>query len=140
MIERYSQFSDQEILAKTAFGENSGGGEKGMQSVINVILNRVAHPRWWGDNVRDVCLMPEQFDAWNTDDPNFQRIMNVTQDDPVYDIALDLAAKALADSLPDITNGATMYFANSIEKKPYWARGHTPCAVIAGQQFYSDIC
>ena len=133
-----NQFTDEEVLAKTAFGENRGGGKPGMTSVLNVIMNRATHPTWWGDNPRDVCLKPEQFDTWNTDDPNYQRIMTVSESDPAYEIALELAKEALAGTLPDITDGATYYYATSIDT-PYWAKGHTPCKLIAGQCFYNDI-
>jgi hypothetical protein len=37
-----------QVLARTAWGENRGGGQVGLQSVINVIMNRAAHPGWWG--------------------------------------------------------------------------------------------
>lgn len=134
-----SDFTDEEVLAKTAFGENRGGGKPGMTSVLNVIMNRAAHPKWWGNNPRDVCLYPNQFDCWNPNDPNYLRIINTNAADPVYIIALELAKEALAKILQDITNGATMYYAVSMPEKPYWAKGHTPCAIIAGQACFNDI-
>jgi hypothetical protein len=133
------QLTDQEVLAMTAYGENRGGGVVGMTSVLNVIMNRANHPSWWGNSPRDCCLKPEQFDVWDQNDPNYQIILSVNSIDAVYAQALDLAGQALNGSLADITKGATYYFANSMEQKPYWAKGHTPCAVIAGQQFYNDI-
>ena len=135
-----SQFSDTQILAATAWGENRGGGIQGMTSVLNVIMNRAAEPSWWGDSPRDVCLKPEQFDTWDSDDPNYPQLLAVlASPDAAMSIALGLATQALAGTLPDITNGSTMYYAASMTHQPYWAKGHTPTVEIAGQYFFSDI-
>lgn len=131
--------TEQEILARTAYGENRGGGEAGMQSVLNVIMNRAAKPGWWGKTPAGVCVMPKQFDCWMPNDPNYAIIMSITGSDPVYAFAMSLASSALAGTLQDITNGATYYFADSMPEYPSWALGHIPCARIAGQLFFNDI-
>lgn len=133
------QLSTQEIMARTAYGENRGGGARGVQSVLNVIVNRATHPTWWGKSYRDVCLKPNQFDCWNPDDPNYEIIMNVKESDAVYASALEMASAAVPGLLPDITRGATYYYAKTTESPPYWARGRTPCANIEGQLFFNDI-
>lgn len=134
-----SNFDDLNILARTAFGENRSGGEIGMQSVINVILNRAAKPGWWGDTPRSVCLKPYQFSCWLPDDPNYELLTVVGDDNPAFAVALKLAAQALSDGLPDLTNGATYYLSSFMTKWPHWAVGHTPCATIEHQVFFNDI-
>lgn len=136
--EKIEGFSDTEVLARTLWGENRGGGVEGMQSVANVIVNRAASPGWWGDDIRGVCLKAEQFSCWNANDPNLMVMLNVNEYDVQYKTALDLATQAIAGTLEDITGGATYYFASSL-KYPSWAEGHTPCADIRGQLFFNDI-
>lgn len=110
-----------------------------MQSVANVIMNRAANPCWWGNDVRSVCLKYMQFDCWMPTDPNYKTILDVTIDDPIYAIALDIAEKALAGTLEDLTGGATYYFAKTMPKWPKWAEGKTPSADIRGQLFFNDV-
>ena len=134
-----SKFSDQEILAKTAWGENRGGGNDGMQSVINVIVNRAKTPCWWGTSIRSVCIKPMQFDCWNDNDPNLEKLIAVNINDGAYATAIDLSIQAIAGKLPDITNGACYYFAKSMNPWPLWARGKLPCADIANQLFFNNV-
>lgn len=131
-----AKLSDLEVVALTAYGECRGGGEKGMTSVINTIFNRAAKPGWWGDTPRDVCLKPEQYSCWIPEGDNYRDMETATRDDMSYVLALDLAAKAYAGLLPDITNGANSYYALSSSDKPYWSLGKQPCAVICNQAFY----
>jgi len=132
-------FSDKEVLAKTLYGENRGGGEEGMHSVANVIVNRSKNPSWWGDDIRSVCLKPAQFSCWNSNDPNYEVVINVTTEDAIYTLALDIADQAIGGTLEDITDGATYYFAKSMTHWPKWAIDHTPCADIAGQLFFNNV-
>ncbi len=134
-----SKFADQTIIAKTAWGENRGGGEEGMQSVINVICNRAAKPAWWGKTAREVCLKPYQFDCWLEYDVNYQKLLAVTIADGAYMTALELASKALRGELADITNGSCYYFAKTMNPWPVWARGKMPIAEIAGQLFFKGV-
>lgn len=134
-----TQFSDMGIVARTAFGENRGGGIEGMQSVTNVAMNRAKKGGWWGDTLRTVCLKPKQFSCWNPDDPNYEVITELNDSNPAYAEALDIAQKALAGALIDLTHGATYYFAESMPAWPHWAVGHVPCARIQGQLFFNDI-
>lgn len=130
------QFSDVRILAMTAYGENRGGGDEGMQSVMNVVCNRVnSGITWWGNDVRSVCLKHLQFSCWLPVDPNYEVILNASDDD----LPLSMAQDAIDGKLTDITSGATYYIAESIKTWPKWAINHVPCAKIAGQLFFNDI-
>lgn len=138
-----------DILARTAWGENRGGGEIGMQSVMNSVLNRVRHGGWWGNTIVGVCQHPWQYSCWNADsDPNsdYQAMLAVTADDTNFAIALALAGRAIMGTLPDITEGADSYYAVSIPP-PNWVTGiaseNIPPAQftveIAGQRFYKTV-
>lgn len=129
---------DRNIIARTIYGEARGEGEDGMQAVANVIQNRLASGiRWWGHTLRTICLARWQFSCWNATDPNRPKLLAVPQDDPQFRAALQLADQVLAGTLPDITNGATSYFAPAMGRKPpAWTNGVDPCRIIGKQWFY----
>ena len=126
----------QQIVARTAWGEARGGGQIGIQSVCNVVMNRARHPRWWGSTPIEVCLKPWQFSCWNMNDPNRSKLLAVSASDADFAAALDLAAAALTGELPDITGGADSYYAAYLSTPPDWAANATFTAEVAGQLFY----
>lgn len=132
-----SKFIDQEILAKTCWGECRGGGYIGMQSVANVINNRSKSGiKWWGHDTRTICLHSYQFSCWLKSDPNRSKLLAVTDKDPSYKEALSIAAEYISGNLVDITNGATSYYAKNMATPPRWAEDNKPVAEIAGQLFF----
>jgi spore germination cell wall hydrolase CwlJ-like protein len=134
-------FPDRELLARTAWGEYRGGGRLGMQSVINVIMNRVNRDYlndglddFWGEGIAGVVLTDRQFSAWNIGDPNREQLLNVDETDPEYRIALELADLALAGALPDVTGGADHY--HRVEVRPFWANPSKQTARVLAHVFY----
>lgn len=128
---------EQDVLARTAWGEARGIGRDGMQATINVAQNRLASGvLWWGGSLRSICLYPYQFSCWNAKDPNRPKLLSVKPDDPQYTTALDLAAKAMAGELPDITCGATHYYVSTTRPKPDWAEGINTLAIIGPHWYF----
>jgi len=94
------------ILARTIYGEARGEGERGMQAVANVIMNRVAANSWYGDGVQGVCLKDKQFSAWNENDPNSAIIANMEAGiDQTFDVALEVAQAAFDGTMGELTGG-----------------------------------
>ena len=123
--------SDQFMLALTAWRENRGGGRTGMQSVMNVILNRVQKR---GTCAYMECTRPLQFSSMTAPhDPQLANWPMVL--DPTWQTAQALAQTAIAGDLPDITDGATNYYALSIPE-PSWAAAMTKTVEIEGQVFF----
>lgn len=108
-------------VARTAWGEARGLGQVGMLHVINTLVNRAEHPRWWGHDLLSVCRQPYQYSCWNADDPNQPKLLAVTEADPQFAVALYLARQAVARMLPDLTYGADSYYAISMRTPPSWA-------------------
>jgi N-acetylmuramoyl-L-alanine amidase len=129
--------TDEDILARTLCGEARGEGDTGMKAVANVVMNRVAHPRWWGHDVKGVCLKPFQFSCWNVGDPNRAVILNLDDTFSIYRDAIDIARQAIAGNLPDATDGATSYYARGTPE-PRWASGKDACADIGKHIFFQD--
>lgn len=125
-----------DTLARTIWGEARGDGAPGMSAVAAVIVNRADHPRWWGADIISVCTKPWQFSCRDAGDPNLPKLEAVTQDDPSFVLALDIAERAVARTLPDPTNGADSYYDRSMPSPPAWVDGAIWTADIGTQRFY----
>lgn len=121
-------------VALCAWKENRGGGSEGMQSVINIILNRAKSPKF-PNTPYAVVYEYLQFSSMTYHrDPEY--LIQAAETDPSWITALNLAKQG--SNLPDITQGATFYYALSLGKAPDWAAKMTPTVVICGQQFFRD--
>lgn len=127
------------LLAMVMWGEARDQGEEGMLAVGCVVMNRVKKPCWWGDSVPTVILKPDQFDCFNTGDPNLTKILALdpAHPDPQFAVCLDLAVKLLAGTVADPTGGATAYYApKDCETPPSWAMPNAYLCQIGDQKFY----
>ena len=124
-------FGDAFMLALCAWRENRGGGVPGMQSVCNVIVNRV-HKNQTTAYLE--ITKPWQFSSITAKaDPELGLYPTLT--DPQWIAAQSLAQEALAGTLEDLTGGATFYFAETIPP-PSWAAQMTQTVTIANQVFF----
>lgn len=124
--------TDKFILALTAWRENRGGGYPGMQSVVNVIVNRAQHR---GTTPYQECVRPWQFSSMTAKgDPQLGMWPNPI--DTTWQTAQSIAESASAGSLEDITQGATSYYALSMTTPPTWAASMTETVTIEGQKFF----
>ena len=136
------------ILARTLYGEArgefdaEGKGDKAVEAVANVILNRVEKKFRGRSTVRDVCLHAKQFSCWNGNDVNRRKIMNLVKGaDSEFDRCLAVATRAIRGEFPDHTKGALHYFARRIPKPP-WVLASPDAKVtltIGGHVFYKGI-
>jgi spore germination cell wall hydrolase CwlJ-like protein len=131
------QFSDQEIIAKTIYGESRNQPYIGQTAIACVIINRANHGGWWGKTPRDVCLKPWQFSCWNANDPNRPIIMAVDASDHIYATCMEIASMALSGDLADITDGADSYCVTGLVTD--WNRNLIPVAVIGAHSFYRTV-
>ncbi len=131
----YDMTNDQtDYLARTMWGEARGEGARGMQAVGNVILNRVKAGGWYGASIKDVVLKPYQFSAWNTDDPNREKMLKAKPEQ--LSQARKIALQLQTGALPDITGGATNYHATNVS--PTWAKKMTKTVQIGNHIFYKE--
>ena len=127
--------TEQEYLARTIWAEARGEGVAGMTAVACVGRNRVLHPRWWGSSYYTVCVRPAQFSCWNSRDPNYRQMLNVTSSDPQYAQALLIAGEVVAGRQPDVTMGADSY-ADLADCDPAWADPSKITVVIGRHTFF----
>lgn len=69
--------SDGNYLACTLFGEARGEPIEGIIAVANVIKNRAYSSQ---KLYKDICLAPNQFSCWNSNDPNYPQITKLLSD------------------------------------------------------------
>lgn len=131
-----------QVVARTAWAEARSEGATGMQAVMNTFVNRASRPAWWGRDLLTVCLCANrdgihQYSCWNATDPNRAAALAVTTADPQFVLALGLAAKLVAGSLPDITLGSDSYYAPKLATyKPEWATDRFYRCTIGRHAFY----
>jgi N-acetylmuramoyl-L-alanine amidase len=129
------QMDATEVMARTLWAEARSEGRAGLEAVASVILNRAKHPRWWGHDVRSVCLAPYQFSCWNSDDPQRPRLLAVQASDATFALCLDVARRAIAGEIVDQTGGADSYF-NPAVVSPSWAVKAVHTKDIGRHAFY----
>lgn len=131
-----------DILARTLWGEARGEGFTGQQAVANVVMNRVdistGHSHFGDGTVSGACLAPWQFSCHNPNDPNCQVLQQVTVADSIFAQCVQISELAISGELPDITGGATYYYAKGSPAPP-WAVGKEPCATIGHHLFFRSI-
>jgi hypothetical protein len=119
--------------------EARSGGKDGMQSVLNVVMNRAKHGGWWGDTPVAVCLKLYQFSSWNEGSTQIPLVRAaLTNGDASYAVALRLADLALKSILPDLTYGADSYYDTCISP-PTWTLKAIFTVEIAGQRFFRTV-
>ena len=124
------------VGALCAWRENRGGGQRGMQSVLNVLHNRATMR---GTCIADEALRPWQFSSMTAKgDPQTRLGPDFTSDadSSAYFLAVMLATEADAGTLADITGGATNYYALSMTEPPSWAAAMQKTTEIEGQVFF----
>lgn len=101
---------DQATLALTIWRENRSGRDRGMQSIVNVVMNRV---KKLGTDAYTECLRLKQFSSM-TFPGDKQLALGPNPLDlaswETYLIALTLVEQASLGNLPDLTGGATLYY------------------------------
>lgn len=121
------------IPALCAWRENRGGGRTGMQSVVNVLWNR---SKQRNTTMAIEAVRPWQFSSMTAKgDP--QLALFPAPGDPQYATAEELVTEAMAGTLPDITGGATFYYAKGVAP-PKWSLEMTQTAEIANQVFFKE--
>ena len=137
--------TDLDAATLTAYGEARGEPILGVIAVLQVIRTRVASGHW-GATWTAVCLAPAQFSCWLPSDANAPILAQAAAQigrafNPVLDTIAWLAAQILAGAIPDVTGGATHYFAPAgVTSAPAWSRPPAVYTVTIGRhQFYRHV-
>lgn len=120
---------DRDYAVRAMLAEAGNQGPAGMIAVANVIRNRAATGRYGGKTLRDVVLAKGQFEPFmphvkgTANDPS-----RFSPNSPKYREAADLFDALNAGAIPDVTKGATHFYAPAAQSalgrnKPAWAKG-----------------
>lgn len=135
MAIQVSQF-DWQLATRTLYQEARGEPYIGQKAVACVLLNRLSSERW-GKNLASVCLWWRQFSGWNSTDPNFAEACALDDQSQQYYQLKSIIMAAITE--PDITSGATHYYAVSMKVPPEWSLGATPCGQFGNQLFFKGV-
>ena len=119
-------------LARTVYWEARGDGTESMESVANVVMNRLRHdgfPKTVCDVVKQGQEQGECQFSWWCDG----RSDSAFEDEP-YATAKEVARKALNQQLPDRTDGALYFHHHGVA--PNWSRMFVKTAEVGDFAFY----
>ncbi|MES3016217.1 MAG: cell wall hydrolase [Bacteroidota bacterium] len=119
--------NDEEVLARTIFGECEPNNDGEAMAIASVVKNRIGKA-YWPYTAAAVCLQAWQFSCWNPNDPNRDRIINAKG--AWFKECQRIAQAALETSWVDTAEGSTHYYLDTI-KTPKWANGKRPVKKIA---------
>ena len=127
-----------DVAARTIFGEARGESDAGRRAVAEVIYNRaIKRSERFGTSVEQVCRKPFEFGCWNLDDPNRDRILRISLNDPRIADSLLVARDLVDGRIDDLTAGADHY--HRYDEAPRFSAGHTPSATIDNHLFFNSI-
>ena len=128
--------SDLVFLALTVWREARGEIEECQLAVACSILNRVARPYWWGNDISSVVFKRLQYSSLTyRNDPQLTTWPDKS-DNPVWVQCLQVASKALCGAAENPASGADSYYDDSISA-PKWATPDTFVRKIGRIAFYN---
>lgn len=147
----FGHLTDQQLMALTIYGEARGEEYAGKVAVASVILERVKHRKWDGEDIQSVCLMPYQFSCFLPDDPNFPALKLIAADwdnkfmqsaelrECCNVVALLMSGSILKTAAIE-ENHACQYLTTALRKSkacPAWAKKMKLVATIGNHEFYA---
>ena len=129
---------DIDTLARTIYGEARGEDDYGKRLVGYVMLNRWRTKYRGCRSIKEVCHDPYQFSCWNAKDPNRQKLIDTDYMNRVLMLCLLTAGQCVIDTNP-LTATTRHYYAKSMPRPPFWARGHTPIVEHGRHLFFEGI-
>jgi len=80
----FGNLEPDQIMGLTMYAEARGENRAGRVAVGTVILERVDHRKWDGENIMDVCLLPYQFSCYLPRDPQRAKLALIAKDFPFH--------------------------------------------------------
>lgn len=115
------------LLALTIWREAAGEPADGKIAVAYCYLDRVHHPKWWGNNLIEVLTKKWQVSSLTAPgDPMLVKWPRYG--DPVFEECIEIAQGVLVGYFRNPVPGADSYFATTLDEPPLWAM-----KIVAGQ-------
>jgi len=132
--------SDIDIMARTIYGEGRGESHEARVAIGHVLINRWRSDEGqWArdDTLATACLRPWQFSAWNTGDPNMDKMLVVDVNNETFRSCFAAALDALGSV--DTTKGARHYHTVVMGWPSAWGVEQEPCHQIGNHLFYNNV-
>jgi len=129
------------ILADTLYLEARGESQQGQEWVAWVIKNRAASNMefWGGNDIRNVCLHPRQFECWNGRNSPLVPEELKPEEKEAWKLAKEIAETVINASLEDDPTGGCDHYNNpSKEGYPDWTENCEKVEKIGAHQFYKS--
>lgn len=126
--------TEHSMLALAIWKEGAGEPFIGKVAIAYSVLERVAHPGWWGRDLIGCLTKPYQFSSFTA--PGDGQLIRWPQlSDPSYVEAWDAAIKALDKTASNPAPTSNSYYATSI-KPPAWATPETFITQVGRHRFH----
>jgi spore germination cell wall hydrolase CwlJ-like protein len=122
------------VLARTAYGE-ARSDPASQVPVMFSLVNRQKSGYRGAKTFDDLVKQPYQYSAWSESDPNREKLLSATPDDPEFARIVELAHKVLVGGARDPTGGAEMYHAQGVKPDWDWSKLE-PAGQFGKHQFY----
>lgn len=148
-IDDFGHLAPDQVMALTIYGEARGEHRAGRIAVGTVILERVDHRPWDGDNIIDVCLWPYQFSCFLPGDPNRDMLRRAAEHwatyyaqsrsmQECYDLARGLIDGAIPRD-PDLAAAhCCQYLTTAAKANVKWWKKMNFVKKIGAHEFYAD--
>lgn len=128
----------EQLLAALLFSETKD--LKDAHGIANVVKNRMAKPKRFGETIEDVVYAPYQFSGVNSPewDKAFNQKFKNKNEENIYKEMLSIAYKATSGKLEDITGGADHYV-NLKLSKPSWSKVYENKGNIGEHTYFKEV-
>ena len=134
-IDELNKAADKVFLALDAYREARGEGHDGIAGVVSSVMNRVARPSWWGNDVLSVIFKKWQYSSM-TNPKDGQLVVWPQRTAPEWTDCLQIASDAVDGILANPVPSADSYYDISIPA-PKWATPETFVKQIGKLRFYN---
>lgn len=135
----FSRDSDAVLMARMLFGEARNCSKAEKIAIAYTAINRARDgKRWNGETVREAILARKQYSCFNENDINRKKLMDpLRYGSKSFYECFDIAQKVLNGDYADSGNGATHYYASTINQ-PAWAGKMRRIGKIDKHIFYKE--
>ena len=136
---------DVECLALNSYFESRSQSVAGQVAVAQVVLNRVAHPKF-PNNICEVIQQGPTFTNWKGNEMPVRNqchfswwcdgLSDIPKDEKLYASILSLMETVLESKMLDFTDGSLYYHADYVN--PWWVNSFSKTMVIDDHVFYKE--
>jgi N-acetylmuramoyl-L-alanine amidase len=135
MTEGHKRTAEMFMLSLVVWRESRGSPRDAQNGVAFSVLDRVAHPRWWGHTILSCIRQKYQYSSFT--DPKDKQLCNWPDDgDASWWQCMDVAQSAMDGTVANPVPNADSYYDDSIPR-PKWASDANFIAKLGRLSFHN---